>query len=856
MKSYIKRHIIHIIMLVFASVIFTACNDDILPSPEEPVMEFEDGYVTVNVVASKAVTRGVLDEPGVDGLNENRINNVVLCLWPQTGDRPETSEPVYFNVFENLSATGSVTLRVPLTEGLRRQLFESEGDGTRCLAYAAVNVTPGQAKSVAELRNLVVSSTFASEYRQAFFTMDGDGAVALSPNGLAASAIIGVHRSACKITVEVDCDSELTENDAEGNPIVWKSDLSSISASLTNGVRTSTLTPRPYDNINSSDYFDTDPTKNYVFVNSTSDSKDKYPLIQQYPFYTYPNAWTTSPEEENRTFVTLTVPWSPDGGKSYRTCYYQVPVVPMQSTSLARNTSYHIRLHVGMLGSFTPDIPVEVPDLSYTAADWGEEDIDVAIEDYRFLVVEQNYFTVNNESTYQIPFYTSHKTEVVSAKLIFYRFNYSEEGTKFEVPIDWASSSNKAGNTQVFNVRFYNGDHATIPGNFLQFWHPLKMYQPVNANGNDIPLTKDQKTQTASEIKSALAKTAYYRQLTDDEFSRVDVEVTVQHSDMKGTDLWKETVYISQFPAIYIDARANFYKTTGGNISGTGAEASCYINGNSRKLGDSDSKDPDGWTTSIGLSSENYLNWNPNLYVITVTKLPDGSKYQIGDPRTVGINNLLQNWTMTDANSYKDFSDHYTTAATDPNYRPETPNYAGYKYNLTFTEADATDGTRRYLKWYYPTQEGGATTYMLAPKFRICSSYAGTGYLLNRYTARVRAAAYQEMNYPAGRWRLPTFGEVNFIMELSAQKKIPRLFGRKGTDWYYWCAQGAVFVAKKEEAETKLPYISDIANSSFERARFVYDEWYWDNDTISRKSGEKYYQFMWGDKERVTISEE
>lgn len=838
MNEYIIRHIRLLAMLLLAACSLTACRDEVEPMLPEPPSQFEDGYITIDVVAAKAPSRGTLDEPGSDDLNENRINSVVLCLWPQAGDRPETVAPVYFKRFNNLSATGSTTLRVPLTEGLRRQLFESEGDGSKCLAYVAVNVNPANAKTVAELRNLVVNSTFATSLRQEFFTMDGDGSVELSTNRLAASATIGAHRSACKISLEVDCDAELSENDADGNLVVWKSDLSTMSVSLNNGVKTSTLTPRPYDNISPDNYFDTDPRITYGFVNSTSSAADKYPLVQEYPFYTYPNAWTLSPDEENRTVITLSVPWSPDGGKSYRTCYYQVPVVPMTSTSLARNTSYHIRLHVGMLGSFTPDIPIEVTDLSYTAAEWGTENIDVAIDDYRFLVVEQNNYTINNESTFQIPFYTSHKTEVVAAKLTFYRFNYSDEGTKFPVTVDWASTAN----TSVFNAKFYNGDHPTIKGSFLQVWHPLKMYQPYNGN-TIIPLTiEDKKIQTPTEIQNALAKATRYEQLSDDEFSRVDIEVTVQHSDMKGQALWKETVYISQYPAIYIDARANSYDRSSNSISGSGAQASCWINGNNSSLKNSGSVAL-GWTTSIGLDSDEYLNWNPNLYIITVSKLPTGSPYQIGDPRTIGINNLLQTWTMTDENSYHDYTAHYTL---NTGTKAQTSNSGGGNYDLTFTSEAATDGTTRYLKWYYPTQEGNATKYMLAPKFRICSSYAGTAAILNRYTARVRAAAFQEMNYPAGRWRLPTYGEVKFIMDLSAQKKIPRLFGTETVDWYYWCAQGAMFAPRKGSSEN--PDLKSISEASYQRARFVYDEWYWGNDTITGKSP---YPFKWGDKEKI-----
>ena len=188
-------------MIVLATLALTACDDELKPViPDEPSL-YEEGYISIDIVAAKAPTRGVNDEPGVDDLNENKINNVVLCLWPQTGDRPDTEAPYLFKQYRNLNATGNVTLRVPLTETVRSQLFEGEGDGTKCLAYVAVNVDPAKAKTVAELRNLVVSSSFASSQRQSYFTMDGDGIVTLSPNKKAATGTVGAKRSACKITL-------------------------------------------------------------------------------------------------------------------------------------------------------------------------------------------------------------------------------------------------------------------------------------------------------------------------------------------------------------------------------------------------------------------------------------------------------------------------------------------------------------------------------------------------------------------------------------------------------------------------------------------------------------------------------
>lgn len=857
--GYLKYTILTLILGCMA----TGCSDNVEPEIPQDPHESERGYITIDVVAAKSPSRGINDEPGIDLLNENAINNVVLCLWPKDATRPETVPPVFMENYINLEATGVATLRVPLTPALRYQLFETEGSNNPCLAYVAVNVDPGQATTVAELKQLVVDSEFATYKDQQQFTMDGDAQLSVSPDLTYATGIINAHRSACKITVSVNCESELVETDKDGNTLTWVPNLDAMRVKLYSGVHTSTLSPKPVaGEIPEDYYFDTPSSLQYNFTDSLAD--ERYPLVQATPFYTYPNAWTLQPDEEHRTFVALSLPWSSDGGASWRTCYYQVPVVPVTSESLVRNTSYHIKLHLGMLGSFVPEEPIELPDLSYTAADWSTESLNVEIPDYRFLVVEQENYTFNNVETMEIPFYTSHDTEVIDATMTFYRFNYSDEGSKFSVTVDLNSPSNTLYNqaitSKVYNARFINEKEAQTEGKtqpFLRIWHPLKMYQPMKGNAeisltnNDGPNSTRDKTQDNAKIATLLAEATSYLQQPDAEFSRVDYVITVQHSDMKGTPLWTETVKVSQYPAIYIDATPNNYtrylKSGKYELTGTGAMASCWVNGNCESIGDYGggvTPTANYWYTSIGLESDGNFNWNPNLYVITVTTLPANSTFQIGDPRRRLINNNLEYRSMLPENENQEYLNYAY---------PNDPNYS-------FKEGNALEGGRRSLSYYYPTQPGSATQNMIAPKIRICSSYAGTGPGLNFVRARFRAAAFQEMGYPAGRWRLPTYAEVEFIMSLSAEFKIPRLFGRSGNNtWYYWCAQGEAVVPGKA-ASNQTPSLRtdrNNTNNNYQRARFVYDEWYWGSQMIDKDppAGQQYpeYPFTWGDAERISM---
>ncbi len=107
-------------------------------------------------------------------------------------------------------------------------------------------------------------------------------------------------------------------------------------------------------------------------------------------------------------------------------------------------------------------------------------------------------------------------------------------------------------------------------------------------------------------------------------------------------------------------------------------------------------------------------------------------------------------------------------------------------------------------------------------------------------------------------------------MQLAAEFKIPRLFGTSTSTWYYWCANGLVQVpAKNNKTLTKptLPgeagFVGPVGpntttaypngrNPWVQRARFVYDEWYWGEADLKASgpigSANPVYSFTWGDK--------
>lgn len=910
-KSFFKRLALGIGLVSGVTAVLAGCADDLDLTPDNGDQP-ESGYITITLKSAELSTRA--DEPGVDGLNENLINSVTVCLSPSAGDRTDEDAPAYMQTFTDLKATGSAILRIPLTIELENRLFRENGSN-KCNIFAAVNVNPGNAKTVAELRALAVGSTFKTVQTQASFTMDGDAQVDFNPNARYATSEVKLKRSAAKFTLALAVESEIEDGD-----VTWKPKLEGMSVMLQQGVQSSQLDPNPTPNMAAATYFDTDATLNgkYTFQfdpnapeTEVSGFKYKYDYVQNIPFYSYPNKWTGNEDERHGTYLLLTVPWSHDGGQTYRTCYYHVPVVPAETYETVRNISYHINLHVGVLGSYVPEEPFEV-EADYYVADWGSENLEVDIKDYRYLVVDQNEFTVNNENTYSIPFYTSHPTKVISSTMTYYRYNFSDQGSEFAVTVSEEQNDNIKGD-KVYEVEFDNTNKQLI------ITHDLDIYTPYRENGNEVLLTRRANGTRAdidnkAEINAMLNTISYYKKKTpaEAEYSAIKFEIEVQHTDVSNGETsydqdkdYIEKITVWQYPGMYITAVQNYCENLEKKEWTNATSGNTFINGNtdgtniSWQIGGKkdDSFTLSGgtyanqgrfrrifnyqnWDRSIGLGfPPNYFNWNPNLYLVTITQLSQelGEKYIIDDPRSYNVNNDLSNDDI-DGGSTNVFTDEYFYF--NSNYgllhfvkEPIIPQPANTTLITLkgFIKAPALGETEeRTLRYYYPTREAENNKYTIAPKFRICSSYAGTSGFLTREMSRRRAAAYQELGYPAGRWRLPTFGEVEYIMTLAAEEKIPRLFGTKdaGT-WYYWCAQGAVAVPAANNSNQTIDIVKNLNSGGtpyynmplnpfsgdlyLARTRFVYDEWYWGSGTLSPKPGSEpsttalQYTFTWGD---------
>lgn len=305
------------------------------------------------------------------------------------------------------------------------------------------------------------------------------------------------------------------------------------------------------------------------------------------------------------------------------------------------------------------------------------------------------------------------------------------------------------------------------------------------------------------------------------DFVPYTITMTIQHKDDSN---FFETIKIIQYPAIYgLDDQNSDYADDG-NKKVNNHNGYAFVNGYNdlTSIGKQDLfANCPGLSTKSDGSASNPQTYSPNMYVFTVTNLT-GTPYIIGDPRTEDIDKGL-------VDAKRIYRNKSTTAT-------------------AWVQAPALyDGnTNRGLKYYYPTDGSDATKNMIAPKFRIASSYAVL--TSNTYEAaksldgmRKRCASYQEDGYPAGRWRLPTEAEFKFILSQVDKKSLPPIYNPNTT---YWCAHG--LGTPKGSGVVDMDYKdSDTDDHS---TRCVYDEWYWGSEPAL--TGNAKSTFTWGDEPR------
>lgn len=850
------------IILAALSLSLAGCAAEDIDSPDSPGVVGE-GNVTLTFRSAKNASRA--DD---SSNNEDKINTLMVFLYPDGAD--DDTEPVASATFGSLNKNTVTTVKMSLSKADTDKLFPG-GNGSECRMVAIANlpVTTSlpASKTVTNLRNIAIAGSITNQQGnlpQGSFYMFGDteegrtGTVKVKYTentfGGTAEGTVVLVRAAARISLNIRVP-ETIEVDENGTKVTWTSQATGMEVLLDNGVfesvvDPSVLTGRPADKA----YFSIGAGKNFKFNDSGETGENAYRWKQVLPFYTYPNSWESSPGETHKTTMILIVPWKRDGAQTYRTCYYKVPVTG--GTELLRNTAYTVNLNVGMLGSFIKEEPLEVTP-TYLAIDWADVDAGVDIKEYRYLVVNQYTYFVDNQSTISIPFYSSHDVEVRDITMTYQRFNmYGNNSEIMNIPITMAQNHKTGIENKGDSLFTYKLESDAMGNNVLTIDHPLTTWSPRGENGNVINETGyNNKTQA----QNAIDNISYYVPVTGQAqaYSPYVINVKIKHKGLPDGTAFEQSMTITQYPGMWILGDQNpGYVATNINVN----KGYVYVNNKQTNGGNtSSSNNNDDYLGGVFGISNNANNKNPNMYVITINTLDtDQKKYIIDDPRyylpinlgnssrTQGNDNRRTYFYLTGTTNINDPIAAPVPGSTDADLLAAAATDWSETAPALYRGTNLTSATNQRLLYYYPTNEGSDFAYVIAPKIRVASSY-GVTYPVSRNYARRRCASYQEAGRPAGRWRLPTLGELEFIVNLSRTGKIPELFSPGDG---YWSAQGYVPIPK---GTTTVTLSATQSNNATRAVRCVYDEWFWEEfKPASDKSFSSYYTtFTWGDRPKA-----
>ena len=818
-------------------------------------------------------------KPGIAAWNENAIPDFIDIFFYN-----ESTGEITKDVIEARQVGSRVSLQTNPND--IEQIFGTLGSGAHCGVFIVANFTGtynGETlqggkrclvagTTLADIKATLLSAPNWETFPQSSFVMTGEKQITLgnAQGSTPVNETVRLSRVAAKVTFDVTVAENADGTDSDWTPVT---EDGAMSVYLVYAMRKATLSAEPvpvpatkdvtyniggvsagtvvYNQYVDKLLYDTGKTKTRTRGTGNNEHEEEasvfsvipqaYSASNPYngdltPFYTYPVSWETGSSME--PYLKLIIPWDYHGNiKKY---YYKIPFA---GNALERNHWYHISIDVRILGTEQADPPrVEV---HYAIADWsGQIDNSTAEEISnitsvpaqvivaRFLNIPTTEYVLYDRDHLTIPMMSSHDVEIVGFQVSSSAYqpaheaddnNYVGENPRIYNPF----TTSFAANDKIVAVR-PDYSETTISAVSRSF----SADDTSDANGWRVIVKGRDSISFHHPLNRDMASTAY-------DVAPYTIRFRVRHAENESS--YYTDVTIEQRPSIIIRPEAN--------AGGTANYGYAYVNGaqngspsaNSANGSYTNGNYQSNWTYYLGSSPGNLgnsSNTNTNMYIIDTSVLPTTGKiasYMLGDPRSRSINNL--NGSKTSFNTTG-----LSAAATWSN-----------------TKSD-WDNTSRQLTYYYPVGTSSDYNDFIAPRLRIASSFGSTQ-PMTYYDAFRRCASYQESGYPAGRWRLPTKAEIEYIAQLNSDGKIPLLLGADSGTTDYWCNSGYMTVQKGRtpsytQSTTNTVtigsgYYSQTVSGSY--VRCVYDDWYWGESDHSRLSTDKMSTFTWGDMDRANV---
>lgn len=777
------------------------------------------------------------DRDGVDALNENLLTSVEYFLYPVGGT---DNDAVLHGYLTSVRKDAPYSLAVT-DDVLSARLCPNNAK------YFCVYAIANHSRIVAQPasgQEEDLSGTSVPELEELTRDLDMNGGSVLTPQsnflmateGVVTSPQIKRHqttiatvsvplkRVAAKLTIYVRTDEYTTiENTVVINGVsytrneVWRPRTDEMQIYLVNGAKTGKVSGAPVSNSELIEYqpfeFDTGAgvSHNYSTFEDTDPDPNEVNWVEQEktgtfhpcksPFYTYPESWEFGSESE--PYLKLMIPWDRDAGSNddltwgsmSKQYYYRVycPGSALDGThaQFLRNNWYEIFLNVSILGSELEGGALEIAG-NYYVVDWQERDTGSGSGGQGSGIND-----------------TDKEAEIKGARYLFVNDTEYDLYNINDLMIPYVTSDPcEIVDATAKRWNFSGSSKQEVTTTDLASWG-ITLELQTTATGAHIHFNR--------VINNDLSGTAY-------DVSEYTVTFTLRQKDATN---YEKDITIRQDPAIMIDMENN-------DGDSNNHHGRTYVN-NGEKLS--------YVGNTNGTSTGN--NTNFNMVIIETTVLPSDSKYMLGDPRTLDVDNIYYNRANQD--------NYNATYETWPN---TTDAQRVNTNNNWSANTNSIQGTTRRLSYYYPVRRDTDADNIIAPKFRVASSHGATN-ALSYANAFRRCASYQEAGYPAGRWRLPTVAEVTYAMQLNAAGKITRLFGSStnGDESYYWCNSGYIMVYDGTDDRSKTPPEAHPGVTTLNEnvyVRCVYDDWYWDGMKLNGTDVSKVPvgTFTWGDMPR------
>ena len=776
------KKIINIFQLLSVVLFMGACTTEEL----KVTTNDSKGIPFALEISNKTVTSraAYYTEAGATGYNENVINRADVFFYTNQEANAVYKISKTWTTPQEQSATLDGTIPSDILN-----------NASSLYAYVVVNgpqtpeVNSSSDTKIATLKQIGIEADFTtytaataekSAYSQLDFVMDGEDDLTIANDKKSISGTICLYRAASKIALFI---KDLTEYiDGEGN--TWTPQEEGMSISIYNGVKASRINVGTND-CTTGNYFslsenpdDKDDDVRFslskqVSDNEDTDNIDESKAYTHFPFYSYSSNWGRDTNPDQEAYLSLRIYWQKtkdkDGNAISGTAEPYYYRVPINLEDYTENGTTYPGKQLQRNTYYK--VLLEVGVLGDKS-----ENSQVTLTPY-YIVTDWNDEPIEVQlADYHYLVVEKNFVEMFNQESVTIGYESCENVTASIISISVPDFSTNTIGTINYTIRDSNSSNNT----FTVSRGVAGSSNVSDSNSNLLSLLRDCTLTLNQQYKNFSITHNLQNDNTTKPYDYAMYTIVVRITTSCGLT---EDIEINQYPARYVEGERDVNENNP-------QQGTVFINGHGRKTSGV------SWDRCENtlLTSGSASNTNPNMYVITITSFDESqSNFVIADPRMTEINNLNYGW-------------------------PSAP--ALYIGN-----------SNRGLSYYYPTKKDGSNN-LIAPKFRIVSAYGRMG--SGTYSIadlEKRCASYQEFGYPAGRWRLPTAAEFEYIGKLCADEVIPPLFANRAS---YNCANGTYQYLNGNFTKV---------NNTNASTRCVYDEWYW-TDKCDK------YTFTWGDQPR------